>query len=115
MRLPPPTSFAEGQRAVALWLMIGAGIFYGLGTAGVILLLWRGGWAPGTQSARIMWISIIGLAYALGSIAVTLALAVGGPVGRFKLAAGRDGASAEVEDHDDPPATKVTTTTEVQP
>lgn len=103
MRLPPPVSFAEGQRAVALWLMSAAGVFYGAGTVGIILLLWRGGWAPDTQSARIMWIAIIGLAYALGSIAVTLALAVGGPVGRFKLAAGRDGASAEVEDRDDAP------------
>jgi len=115
MKLPAPASFAEGQRAVALWLMAAAGIFYGVGTVGVILLLWLGGWSIRTEPERIMYVAVIGISYALGSIAVTLALAVGGPVGRFRLQAGKDGASAELEDRDDSSSPSVTTTTEVRP
>jgi hypothetical protein len=33
----------------------------------------------------------------LGSIAVTIAMAVGGPVGRFSVTAGKDGATLEAE------------------
>ena len=50
---------------------------------------------------------------ALVGAAIYGALAVGGPVGRFKAGAGRDGATFELEDHDDPPPI-VTTTTEVK-
>lgn len=113
MRLPPPNTFAEGQRAIALWLMAAAGIFCGFGTIGVILLLWRGGWSPRTEPERIMYVAVIGMSYALGMISVILALAVGGPVGRFRVSAGRDGVTADLDDHDDPAPPIVTTTTEV--
>jgi len=98
MKLPPPATFAEGQRAVALWSMSAAGMFYGAGTVGMIVLLWKGGWSPASEHDRLLYLALIGLSYALGSIAVTLALAVGGPVGRFKLGVDRNGASAEVAD-----------------
>ena len=111
---PAPTTFAEGQRAVSLWLMSAAGVFCGIGFAGVILLLWLGGWSAASEHQRIASISLMGAGFPLGMIAVILALAVGGPVGRFKAGAGRDGATFELEDHDDPPPI-VTTTTEVKP
>jgi len=98
MKLPPPATFAEGQRAVALWCMSAAGIFCGLGLAGIILLLWLGGWTVASEPQRITCISLMGAGFPLGMIAVVLALAVGGPVGRFKLAASRDGVSAEACD-----------------
>jgi len=104
MKLPPPATFAEGQRAVALWSMSAAGAFYCLGTVGMILLLWLGGWSVRSEHDRLLYLALIGLSYALGSIAVTLALAVGGPVGRFKLGAGREGLSAELTDDASPPA-----------
>lgn len=115
MKLLPPTTFAEGQRAIALWLRSAAGAFYGFGTALVILLLWLGGWSVRSEAQRLSYIAFIGIAYALGSTAVTLALAVGGPVGRFKAAAGRDGVSVDLDDRDDKLAPTVTTTTEVRP
>jgi len=114
MILPPPSTFAEGQRAVALWLMSAAGVFCGIGFAGVILLLWLGGWTVASESQRIMAISLMGAGFPLGMIAVVLALAVGGPVGRFKVSAGKEGASFEAEDRD-PPNVVTTTKTEVQP
>lgn len=113
MKLPAPTTFAEGQRAIALWLMATAGMFYGAGTIGMIMLLWLGGWSISTEPQRLTWLAVIGVSYAIGSIAVTLALAVGGPVGSFKLSAGKEGVSTElVGDDDETP--RVVTTTEVK-
>jgi hypothetical protein len=108
MPLPLPQTFAEGQRAVALWLMAAGGVFCGLGFAGVILLLWLGGWTVASEAQRIMAIALMGAGFPVGMIAVILALAVGGPVGRFKASATKDGASFEAEGRD-------STKTEVQP
>lgn len=94
---PGPKTFAEGQRALALWLMSAAGIFCGLGFAGVVLILWLGGWSAATEAQRIAAISLMAAGFPIGMIAVILALAVGGPVGRFKASAGRDGAVLDVE------------------
>src|SRR3546814_14500351 len=44
--LPPPTTFAEGQRALALWLMSAAGVFAGVMVVAIVALLVWGGWAP---------------------------------------------------------------------
>src|SRR3546814_6044657 len=37
--LPPPTTFAEGQRALALWLMSAAGVFAGVMVVAIVALL----------------------------------------------------------------------------
>lgn len=58
----------------------------------------------------ILAASLVG--HFLGSIVVTISLALGGPVGRFKVSASRDGATIEV-DGDGEPIVSVNTTTTV--
>lgn len=83
--LPSPTTFPEGQRALYGWLIAAAGIFNGLAFAGVILLLWLGGWGVATEGQRIAAIAILGAGFSLGQLAVIAALAVGGPVSKLRL------------------------------
>lgn len=97
---PPPTTFAEGQRAVALWLASAGGIFLGLGLAVIVWIFWRGGWTDASEAQRITAISIISIGTLFGLIAVIIGLLVGGPVGRFKAGVSRDGATFETEDKD---------------
>lgn len=93
--LPPPTTFAEGQRLVYGLLAAAAGIFSGACAVAMIALLMWGGWSPAEQHTIIV---IFG--WALGGfitamVAVIVGLLAGGPVGRFKLVASRDGATLE--------------------
>lgn len=111
IRIPSPSTFAEGQRAIALWLMASAGIFCGIGTIMVILLFWLGGWSSASEHQRLLYIVLIAITYPLGCISVILALAVGGPVGRFKMDANRGGVGFDLSG--DQPAATVTTTTAV--
>lgn len=109
MKLPPPTSFAEGQRALYGWLMAAAGVCFSLAAiAAAIVIIW-GDWPAELARLRL---TIIGAGFGgaiVGSIAVTIALAVGGPVGRFSVKAGKDG--AELSAHAD---VTTTTTTETR-
>jgi hypothetical protein len=93
--LPPPTSFAEGQRLVYGWLAAAAGMFCGIAAIAMIALLMWGGWSAREEHSIV---AIFG--WALGGfiaamVTVIVGLLAGGPVGRFKLAANRDGASIE--------------------
>ena len=97
LRLPPPSSFAEGQRQIYGWLAAGAGMFCGLAAIAMICLLMWGGWSGAEEHTIVV---IFG--FALGGFiacmaAVMIGLLVGGPVGRFKGSAGRDGVSLEAE------------------
>src|SRR6476619_994116 len=96
-RLPPPGTFAEGQRLVYGLLAAAAGIFSGACAVAMIALLMWGGWSASEQHTIVV---IFG--WALGGfiaamVAVIVGLLAGGPVGRFKLAANRDGASVEAD------------------
>jgi hypothetical protein len=93
--LPPPSTFAEGQRLIYGWLAAAAGVFCGLGAVAMIALLMWGGWSAAEEHTIVL---ILGCA--LGGFtaimsAVIVGLLVGGPVGRFKGSAGRDGVSLE--------------------
>lgn len=113
MILPPPGTFAEGQRALALWLMSAAGVFAGIMIVGILAVLIWGGW-PAHLYRLILYIIAGALAgFVVSMVAVILALAVGGPVGRFKVSAGKEGASFEAQDRDEPAG--ATSQTEVQP
>lgn len=92
--LPPPANFAEGQRALYGWLMAAAGIFCGLAFVGLIILLWKGGWSNATEGQRIAAIALLGAGFPTGMLSVIVALAVGGPVGKFAVS--KDG-SIEAE------------------
>ena len=95
--LPPPTTFAEGQRLVYGLLAAGAGMFCGLAAVVMVALLMWGGWSKDQEHSIVVifgW-SLGGFIAAM--VAVIVGLLAGGPVGRFKVAAGRDGATVEAE------------------
>ena len=95
--LPPPTTFAEGQRLVYGLLAAAAGMFCGACAAGMIALLMWGGWsAPEEHTIVVIFGWSLG-GFIVAMVAVIIGLLAGGPVGRFKLSAGRDGASVETE------------------
>lgn len=95
--LPPPQSFAEGQRLVYGLLAASAGMFCGLASVAMVALLMWGGWSPSEEHSIVVifgW-SLGGFIAAM--VAVIVGLLAGGPVGRFKLSAGREGASVEAD------------------
>jgi hypothetical protein len=94
---PPPGTFAEGQRYVYGLLAAAAGMFSGACAVGMIALLMWGGWSRDQEHTIIAifgW-SLGGFIAAM--VAVIVGLLAGGPVGRFRLAATRDGASIEAD------------------
>jgi predicted small integral membrane protein len=97
VRLPPPTSFAEGQRALYGWLMSAAGVFCGIVAVVMVGLLMWGNWNPAHERLIliILGCSLGGFITLMG--AVIIALAVGGPVGKFTVKAGKDGAELGAE------------------
>lgn len=109
--LPPPTDFAQGQRALALWLMSAAGMFAGVMICAIIALLVWGGWSPANERLILYIVAGALAGFVVSMIAVILALAVGGPVGRFKMDASRSGVGFDLSG--DQPAATVTTTTAV--
>ncbi len=95
--LPPPGTFAEGQRLVYGLLAAAAGMFCGACALAMIVLLMWGHWSAAEEHSIVVifgW-SLGGFIAAM--IAVIIGLLAGGPVGRFKLSASRDGASVEAE------------------
>ena len=95
--LPPPATFAEGQRYIYGLLAAAAGMFCGACAVAMIALLMWGGWSA-TEEHSIVAIfgwSLGGFIAAM--IVVIVGLLAGGPVGRFKVAATREGAIVETE------------------
>ena len=92
-RLPPPGTFAEGQRYIYGLLAAAGGMFCGLAAVAMVALMMWGGWSPAHERLILV---IFGWALG-GFIAAIVGLLAGGPVGRFKLAASRDGASIEAD------------------
>jgi hypothetical protein len=93
--LPPPGTFAEGQRLIYGLLAAAAGIFCGACAVAMVALLMWGGWAPAEQHSIIVifgW-SLGGFIAAMTGVIV--GLLAGGPVGRFKLTANAQGAAIE--------------------
>jgi Na+/proline symporter len=100
--LPPPATFAEGQRYIYGLLASAGGMFCGVAAGLMVALLMWGGWSPSEQHSIIV---IFG--WALGGfiaamVAVIVGLLAGGPVGRFKVAAGRGGAMIEADQCNEP-------------
>jgi len=95
--LPLPGTFAEGQRLVYGLLAAAAGMFCGACAVAMIALLMWGGWSPREEHSIVTifgW-SLGGFIAAM--VAVIVGLLAGGPVGRFKFTAGRDGAAIEAD------------------
>jgi hypothetical protein len=96
--LPPPTTFAEGQRYIYGLLGAAAGVFCGACAVGIVSMLMWGGWSGAEEHSIV---TIFG--WALGGfiaamMVVIVGLLAGGPVGRLKVSASRDGASIEAEE-----------------
>ncbi|MFL6728843.1 MAG: hypothetical protein ACJ8E3_06985 [Sphingomicrobium sp.] len=96
--LPPPGTFAEGQRLIYGLLAASAGMFCGACAVAMVALLMWGGWSASEEHTIVTifgW-SLGGFIAAM--IAVIVGLLAGGPVGRFKFSAGRDGAAIEADE-----------------
>ena len=96
-QLPAPGTFAEGQRYVYGLLASAAGMFCGAASGFTIALLMWGGWSRSEEHTIVTifgW-SMAGFIAAL--VVVIVGLLAGGPVGRFKVAASKDGASIEAD------------------
>jgi hypothetical protein len=97
MKIPAPQSFAEGQRYIYGVLASAAGMSCGAAAGVMVALLMWGGWSAAEQHTIV---TIFG--WALGGfiaamIVVIVGLLAGGPVGRVKLSATRDGATFEAD------------------
>lgn len=95
--LPPPRSFAEGQRYLYGLFASAAGMFCGASAGATVALLMWGGWSAAEEHSIV---TIFGWAlggFIVAMIAVIIGLLAGGPVGRFKVAATRDGATLEAD------------------
>jgi hypothetical protein len=96
--LPPPGSFAEGQRLIYGWLAAGAGMFCGAAAVVLTAMLMWGGWSAAEEHSIVVILGCALGGFIACMAAVMVGLLVGGPVGRFKGSAGRDGVSLEAED-----------------
>lgn len=96
-RIPAAQTFAEGQRFIYGLLAAAAGMFCGLAAIAMVALLMWGPWSAAEEHAIVAifgW-SLGGFIAAM--IIVIVGLLAGGPVGRFKVSASRDGASVEAD------------------
>lgn len=101
--LPPPQTFAEGQRLVYGLLAAAAGMFCAACAVAMIALLMWGGWSAAEEHSIVVifgW-SLGGFIAAMTTVIV--GLLAGGPVGRFKVAATRTGATIEASSEDTKP------------
>lgn len=97
LKLPAPGTFAEGQRYIYGLLASAAGMFCGAAAGFVTALLMWGGWSA-SEEHRIVTIFGWSLGgFISGMIVVIVGLLAGGPVGRLKMSATRDGASIEAD------------------
>jgi hypothetical protein len=100
--LPPPTTFAEGQRYIYGLLAAAAGMFCGACAVAMIALLMWGGWSKTEEHSIVLifgW-SLGGFIAAM--VVVIVGLLTGGPVGRLKVSATRDGATVEADGEGQP-------------
>lgn len=95
MQLPRPTTFAEGQRTIYGLLASAGGMFCGAAAGAMVALLMWGGWDRSEQHTIILIFGWALAGFIAAMIAVIIGLLAGGPVGRFKMAANRDGATIE--------------------
>lgn len=95
--LPPPGTFAEGQRLVYGLLAASAGMFCGIAAIAMVALLMWGGWSAEQEHSIVVIFGWTLGGFIAAMVAVIVGLLAGGPVGRFRLAAGRDGATLEAD------------------
>ena len=95
MNLPPPRGFAEGQRLIYGWLAAAAGMFCGTCSVLLVCLLMWGNWSAAEEHTIVVIFGGTLGGFIIAMTCVIIGLLVGGPVGRFRGSAGRDGVSLE--------------------
>ena len=95
--LPPPGTFAEGQRTIYGLLAAAAGMFCGAASGLMVALLMWGGWSRAEEHSIVIIFGWSLGAFIVAMIVVIVGLLAGGPVGRFRVAASKDGASIEAD------------------
>ncbi len=95
--LPPPGSFAEGQRLIYGWLAAAAGMFCGTCSVLLVCLLMWGNWSPAEEHTIVVIFGGALGGFIIAMTSVIIGLLVGGPVGRFKGSASRRGVSVEAD------------------
>lgn len=102
MSVPPPTTFAEGQRKLYGIAAASAGVCFGLAVllGGYFVLF--GTWTPAQETARLRIIAGLLFAGCLNTTVVIVGLLLGGPVGKFggKVSAGQNSAEINAEASD---------------
>ena len=94
---PPAQSFAEGQRQIYGWLAAAAGIFCGACSVLLVCLLMWGGWSDSEEHTIVVIFGGALGGFVAAMTSVIVGLLVGGPVGRFKGSASREGVSLEAD------------------
>ena len=95
--LPPPETFAEGQRYIYGLLAAAAGIFCGAcATALTALLMW-GGWSRTEEHSIVLILGCSLGGFIAAMVVVIVGLLAGGPVGLFRLSARGYGATVEAD------------------
>ena len=97
---------------IALLATIGGTMALTLLITGIIVILWRGGWTPGTEVARIEQIGLI-------AVLVTVIMGVtmtglGLAINRRSIKANVGGSGFEASGGDEPESPRVVTTTETK-
>ena len=100
--LPPPGTFAEGQRLVYGLLAAGGGMWCGCCSVAMIALLMWGGWSAEEQHSIVVILGWGLGGFIAAMIIVIVGLLAGGPVGRFRMSATRDGATIEADCNQEP-------------
>jgi hypothetical protein len=92
---PPPRTFAEEQREIYGWLAAAAGMFCGTCSVLLVCLLMWGGWSDAEEHTIVVIFGGALGGFIAAMTSVIIGLLVGGPVGRFKGSASRDGVTVE--------------------
>ena len=95
--LPPPLTFAEGQRTIYGLLASAAGMFCGAAAGLMVALLMWGGWSAAEEHTIVLIFGCALGGFIAAMIVVIIGLLAGGPVGRVRLSATREGASFEAD------------------
>lgn len=101
--LPQPKNFEQGQRKLFGLLMVASGMFSGAVALALVIFMSVLAYQFPTHRALILYVIAGGLAaYLIMQSIVMIAMAVGGPVGRFKVSATKEGASLEAAGDGEP-------------
>lgn len=75
--------------------LFGGGISCTLLAVGIVLIVWLGKWAIPMQKIQLYILGGALCGFLIGMLLVLIALAVGGPLGRLKLSASKEGFGVE--------------------